>query len=332
MVLRRCLAALPLLLVLSLVSFTLIHALPGDPVEAMMGKAVRDIDPRQLESLRREFGLDQPLYKQYLIWLGGWVGHGELGRSYQDGRKVLEVIAERVPATVALLGTSLLLSFGMGIVWGAVMVLTRMNERSRLRPLEVPLVGMALISYSVPSFVIGIMVVFAISVVPSLEWVPLFGTLPPGGGSLVELLPCALVPALVLSFGRAAKVALFIRSLALDEIGKNYVTLALAKGLNRRQVLLRHVTRNCLLPVINLMALSLPALFGGSVLIETVFAWPGTGRLAVDATFGRNYPVMTTLVMLYGTMVVASNLLADLLQIIVDPRLKESELANGNQK
>lgn len=290
----------------------------------MIGQSPQDIPQEQVEILKEQMGLDAPLPVQYVRWLGGWVGRGELGRSYQDNRPVLEVIGQRIPATVLLLGTSMILSFSLGITWGLFLVWLRLTNKRR--SLEDWLVASTLCIYSIPAFLIGLMAIFLVTWVDWLHFVPVFSPLEIGnGGSFLALLPFALLPAVVLGLSRGAKVALFIRSLALDEIPKNYVVLALAKGVSFDRVILIHVGRNCLLPIINLLALSLPALIGGSVLIETIFGWPGIGRLAVDATFGRNYPVGTCLILIYGVMVILANLISDLLSIVVDPRLKETD-------
>ncbi len=297
----------------------------------MMGGNTRDIDPRELAAIRQEFGLDQPLPKQYLSWLKGFIGQGELGRSYQDNRKVLVVIGERIPATLTLVGLSLLLTFTNGILWGLLMVTVRFKFKNAL--VEAPLLVSALLLHSIPAFFLGLVVIYVVTLVPLLHPIPLFGPLRGDEAATpATLLKFAFLPALTLALNRSAKVALFVRSLALDEITKGYVTTALAKGLSNSQVVLRHVARNCLVPVINLLALSLPTLIGGSVLVETIFAWPGTGRLAVEATFGRNFPVMTTLVMIYGTMVVLSNLVADILQGLADPRIGQNLMDTAQQR
>ncbi len=317
---KRFLQALPLLFILSVISFGLVRALPGDPVEALLGESTRDISREELAFMRKRFGLDDPLPIQYARWLMGWAGHGELGRSYQDNRPVLEVILERLPATILLTGTAIIISFSTGTVWGLVLVFIR----SRWPLLEGILLTSTLFLYSIPAFLTALALVYLAADRPTLHFIPVFARLDLDRGSaLVALLPFVLLPAFSLALGRAAKVALFIRSLALDEIERNYVTLAIAKGMPYFRVILVHVSRNCLLPVLNLLALSLPALIGGSVLIESIFGWPGTGRLAVDATFGRNYPVMTSLIMLYGTMVILGNLLADLIAPFIDPRLRD---------
>lgn len=329
-VFKRLLAAIPLLFVLSIVSFGLIRSLPGDPVDAMMGGNTRDIDPRELAAIRSEFGLDQPLPKQYASWLKGFLGHGELGRSYQDNRKVMVVIGERIPATMTLVGLALVLSFTNGVFWGLMMILVRFKFKNAL--IEAPMLATALLLHSIPAFFIGLLFIYLVTVIPALHFIPLFGPLAGNETATpAALLKFAVLPALTLAVNRSAKIALFVRSLALDEITRGYVTTALAKGLSYSQVIFRHVLRNCMVPIISLLALSLPTLIGGSVLVETIFAWPGTGRLAVEATFGRNFPVMTTLVMIYGTMVVLSNLIADIVQGFADPRIAQT-IADSSDK
>ena len=324
-------AAIPLLLILSIVSFTMIRALPGDPVEAIMGESIRDISAQDLSYLRKELGLDDPMPAQYLHWLGGWVGQGELGRSYHDDRPVLEVIFERVPATILLVGLAITLAFSSGLIWGVFLVWIKVN--SKFAWLEGLLVSTTLLIYSVPAFLTGLLAIYLVTYISALHFIPVFRVVNiKAQEELIGLLPFAILPALCLALGRAAKVSLFVRSLALDEVNKGYVTMALAKGLPYFKVILFHVVRNCMIPVINLLALALPALCGGSILIETIFGWPGTGRLAVDATFGRNYPVMTCLVMLYGTMVILSNMLADMISPAIDPRLKDTLESSAKQE
>ena len=300
----------------------MIRALPGDPINALLGQSTRDIAPDQISFLRKELGLDKPLPVQYARWMGGWIGQGELGRSYHDNRPALEVILERVPATIMLVGLAMLLSYSLGVTWGIYLVWAKF--KAKLPALEEVLVSITLFAYSTPAFLVALMAIYIATYFNFFSFIPIFRVNNLSGNhELLSLLPFVLLPAICLSIGRAAKVALFVRSLALDEMTKGYVTMAIAKGLSFSKVITFHVVRNCMIPIVNLLALQLPALFGGSVLIETIFGWPGTGRLAVEATFGRNYPVMTCLVMLYGTLVILSNLVADLVAPYVDPRLKD---------
>jgi peptide/nickel transport system permease protein len=189
---------------------------------------------------------------------------------------------------------------------------------------------MSLFLYSAPSFWLGFIAIAAITQFACLSAIPVLGLHAPGVACVLPSLQYMILPAIVLACRRAAKVALFVRSSTLEELTKDYVTVARSKGLSRPAVIWRHAARNSLLPVVSLIGLSLPALLGGSVLVETVFGWPGMGRLAVDATFGRNYPVLLALIMIYGTLVIVSNLLADITQYAVDPRVREAEAAGAH--
>ena len=324
MVLKRCLGSLPLLFLLSLVSFCIIKVLPGDPVEIMLGTAEKDVPPEQVAIMRKELGLDQPPVKQYAAWATGVVTRAEFGRSYRDGRPAINVIKERLPATLVLVGTALTISFTIGIVWGLFMAWLRLTKAAQLDSF---LIGLALLFYSAPSFWVGFLAIALVASYGPLSGVPVLGLHNPGEvGTLVALFEHAFLPALVLASRRTAKVALFVRASTIEEMGKGYVTTARGKGLSNAAVIIRHVMKNSFLPVASLIGLSLPALLGGSVLVESVFAWPGMGRLAVDATFGRNYPVLLALIMIYGTLVIASNLIADIVQLYLDPRARDFEL------
>jgi len=319
LIVRRCVSAVPLVFLVSVFAFILIKAVPGDPVDVLLGTSEKDLPPVQVAALRHEIGLDQPLPKQYWSWLSGWWGAGELGRSYRDGRPVLEVIGERCPATIALVGSALVVASVLGICLGLLMAATS----SGIGVVSRTLVVFSIFLYSTPGFWLAFLVIFAVG--RWLPWIPVIGLHSPGqpvtlGGALAHL----ILPALLLATRRAAKIALFLRALVMDEMTRDYVLVARSKGLSDTVVLVKHVLKNSLMPVVALLGLSLPALLGGSVLIETVFGWPGMGRLAVEATFGRNYPLLLSLVVVYGVMVVAANLLADILYRLVDPRLRDS--------
>jgi peptide/nickel transport system permease protein len=317
---KRTLAAVPLLLILSLVSFTIIKTLPGDPIDVMLGTAQRDVAPERIAELRSELGFDKPVSEQYLRWLWHVTTKGDFGRSYKDGRPVMEVIGERLPATLDLVVTSLIISFVFGTAWGLLMVWSK--NRSAKNLVESTLFCAAIVLYSSPNFWVGLLIIAALASYPELAGFSLLGLHDPGTtATLASTARHLIIPAVVLSTRRTAKIALFVRASTLDELSREYVLTARCKGLKRSTVLLKHVARNSLIPVASLVGLSLPALLGGSVLIETVFAWPGMGRLAVESTFARNYSVMLALIILYGVMVIASSLLADIIQICLDPRL-----------
>lgn len=330
-ILRRCLGSLPLLLLLSIVSFAVIKAIPGDPVDILLGQAEKDVSPAQVQAMRNELGLNQPMAKQYLSWLKGVITKGEFGRSYRDERPALTVIQERLPATLLLVGSALVVSFTFGILWGLLMVFLRLGNVSSA--LDALLVSVAVIFYSAPSFWVGFIALAIVSKWEPSLGIPVLGLHEPGLVAGWEtMLRHAFLPALVLASRRTAKVALFVRASTLEELNKGYVTTARSKGLSSLAVLTRHVIRNSLLPVVSLVGLSLPALLGGSVMVESVFAWPGMGRLAVDATFGRNYPILLALIMIYGTLVIVSNLVADVVQLYLDPRALDQELESQSHR
>ncbi len=290
----------------------------------MLGAAEKDVPPEQVSIMRRELGLDQPPARQYIAWATGVVTRAEFGRSYRDGRPAISVIKERLPATLVLVGTALTISFTIGIVWGLFMAWLRLTSAAQM---DSVLIGLALMFYSAPSFWVGFLAIALVASCEPLSGIPVLGLHNPGeSGSLLALFQHAFLPALVLASRRTAKVALFVRASTIEEMGKGYVITARGKGLSNASVIIRHVLKNSFLPVASLIGLSLPALLGGSVLVESVFAWPGMGRLAVDATFGRNYPVLLALIMIYGTMVILSNLIADIVQLYLDPRARDFEL------
>lgn len=293
----------------------------------MLGSAEKDVPAEQVALMRKELGLDQPPVKQYTGWLTGVLTRAEFGRSYRDGRPAIAVIKERLPATLVLVGTALTISFTIGIVWGLIMAWLRLTRFARM---DSALIGLALVFYSAPSFWVGFLAIALVASYGPLSAVPVLGLHAPGQvGTLLALFGHAILPALVLASRRTAKVALFVRASTIEEMNKGYVTTARSKGLSNAAVIIRHVMKNSFMPVASLIGLSLPALLGGSVLVESVFAWPGMGRLAVDATFGRNYPVLLALIMIYGALVIASNLIADIVHLYLDPRARESELSRS---
>ncbi|PWT97149.1 MAG: hypothetical protein C5B53_08475 [Candidatus Melainabacteria bacterium] len=322
LIIKRCLAGIPLLLLLSLLTFTLLRALPGDPVEVFIGASEKDLSAEQKQVLRQELGLDKSLPEQYFCWLKQTM-HGNLGASYKDGRPVLTLIAERVPATALLVGTALLIAMITGAIWGVFMAFLAYSKRASY--LEELSLATAYALYSTPSFWLGFLLIAWVGQ-SGLPQIHLLGLHAPGKVGIG--FTTILLPALVLASRRAAKLGLILRSSMLNEVNKDYVLCARAKGLSAIKTLFKHVGKNSLAPTINLVALSIPALIGGSVLVETVFAWPGMGRLAVEATFARNYPILLALTIIYGTLVILANLAADVMQMVIDPRLQE-QVNNG---
>ena len=330
LLLRRCLQAVPLLLILSIITFAAMLSLPGDSVDVLVGNAQKDMSPLEIQVLLQEFGLDKSPVEQYILWLSNGVFKGNFGRSYKDGRPVISIIQERLPPTVRLVAIALILAFCMGVLWGLAMVALKQTRIGKW--LEAGLFVIALVLYSAPGFWIGFLALTMAGRMGVFEAVPLLavhaaGSPPVNPQAAFSALGYVVLPALVLSLRRMAKIALFVRTATLNELTEEYVTTALGKGLSREQVLTKHVLRNSLAPIINLAGLSLPSLLGGSVLIETVFAWPGMGRLAVESTFGRDYPMILALVMMYGALVIFSNLAADALELMIDPRRRDAYFA-----
>jgi peptide/nickel transport system permease protein len=321
-IVKRCLTAIPLLVLLTLLTFALLRALPGDPIDVLMGSAEKDLTSEQKQAMRKELGLDKSWPQQYVCWLKA-IAQGNFGRSYRDGRPVLELIEERLPATLNLVGAALLLTIIVGTLWGLLMVCLSVRNSSFANLL----MALAYALYSTPSFWLAFLLIALVERL-NIPNVQLLGLHAPGqsGINFASL----WLPATVLASRRAAKLSLLLCSSMLSEMSKDYVVTARMKGLSKLATLAKHVSKNSLVPAINLIGLSIPVLIGGSVLVETVFAWPGMGRLAVDATFGRNYPVLLSLAVIYGTLVIIANLAADLAQLIIDPRIKDQNNVVAN--
>lgn len=298
---RRALAALPTMIGAATIVFTMVHLLPGDPARVIAGPTASQED---VERLRHQLELDQPLWLQYLTFMGR-LATGNLGFSARTGDTVVHELLQRLPYTIELAIISSILATGLGVLLG-VLAATRHNTRLDLLVSAVSVFGV-----SMPVYWLGLMliVVFAID----LRLLPAAGAEDPLG---------FLMPSLTLAFFSMGLVARQTRSAMLEVLGLDFVRTARAKGAGRRRVLLRHALRNALLPVITAVGLQFGALLGGAVLTETVFGWPGVGRLLVDSIFSRDYPVVQGVVLLLATMFILVNLAVDLLYAYVDPRIR----------
>ncbi len=309
-ILRRALHALLVLLVVSLITFGLIMAAPGGPAILLDP----NLTPEDRVRLRQEMGLDAPAHVQYLRWVTH-AGRGDLGRSLVQKRPVREMIAERVPATAILAGAGLLLTLGLGIPLGVVAATRPRSLFDRAATLG------AGVGVAIPGFWFGIMLIILCAV--WLRLLPSAGMSAPGGSEDLKDLALHLVmPTVVLATFSLPQVILFTRASLLETLRQDYVRTARAKGLDERPVLFRHALRNALIPVITIIGLLLPRLVGGAVITETVFAWPGMGRLSADAAFGRDYPLIMGITMVVSVVVILSNLLADMAYTLVDPRIR----------
>jgi peptide/nickel transport system permease protein len=281
--------------------FSLIHLIPGDPVEVMLGEAAQ---PADLQALRHALGLDQALHIQFWRYLQG-LAHLDLGNSLHSRRPVLDMLLERLPATLELTIAALLLSISVALPLGVIAAVHKNSGWDR------GAMAFAMLGVSVPSFWMGpvLILVFAVW----LGWLPVSGR--NGFSSL-------LLPALTLGLGMAAILARMVLSALLDTMNEDYIRTARAKGLSMRTVVWRHALRNALLPVITLLGLQLGALLGGTVITETVFAWPGIGLLVVESIQRRDYPVVQACVLFISIAYVLVNTLTDLVYAQVDPRVR----------
>ncbi len=308
---RRLAQMVPLLFGITIVLFAVIQAAPGGPEGALL-ESGRFIDPSVIESYRRQLGLDQPLPVQYLRWLGAAV-RGDLGVSFTTARPVAEMIVERLPATLELMATAFLLATIFAFALGVVSAVRQYSLVDYLAT------GASFAGIAMPVFWFALLLqlIFAVR----LGWLPVSGTETVGDTSLRDHLLHLVLPATVLSVRYIAGWSRYLRSSLLTALRSDYVRTARAKGLPERSVV-GHALRNALLPVVSVMALNLADLFSGAIITETIFAWPGIGRMFVQAMFARDYPLLMGILLLGSFMVILFNLVADILYGILDPRIR----------
>jgi peptide/nickel transport system permease protein len=309
--LRRLRQSLILLLLVSAIGFAVLHLAPGGPLAQFA--LTPGMTQADLARIAHQMGLDRPLPVQYWEWfrrmlLGNW------GHSYRDGQPVLAVIGSHVPATLELMLSSTLIAVVLGTWVGVLGALRRYSLFDYLATIG------AMVALSIPTFWFGLVVIYAFSV--KLPWLPAGGMYTIGNGSFLDYLHHLIGPALVLALVTVAIWSRYMRSSMLEVTAQDFVRTAIAKGLPRRVVIVRHALRNALLPMITLAGLQLPTLLGGALVTETVFTWPGMGRLFLDSIGYRDYPVVMGLLMFTAILVLAGNLAADLLYAVYDPRIR----------
>jgi len=315
--LRRAVKAMVVVIAIVVCNFLLIHAAPGDPASVIAGQSGA-ADERFLAQLRAQFGLDRPLHEQLWIYLKG-VLTLDLGFSHRQQQPVATLILERLPATLLLTGAAFVFAVGVGVTLGT-LAARRVGSWA-----DSAITVLALTFYATPLFWVGLMLVLVFSV--WLEWLPSFGMMSVGANlaGLSHVLDVAkhlLLPALTLGLFYMAVYARLTRATMLEVADQDFVKTARAKGVPEGQVVRRHVLRNALLPVITFAGIQAGQLIGGSILVETVFAWPGIGRLAFEALLARDYPVLLGVFFATSVMVVLFNLATDLLYAVVDPRVE----------
>ncbi len=307
-ILKRLLAMIPVLFLVSLIVFFLIRLIPGDPAVAMLGE---EATPQMIASLRQEFGLDQPIPVQYAIWLSH-VLRGDLGNSTRAHLPVLQAIVERLPATVELTILSLLISLSIAIPVGIISA-TRRGSRADLISTTLSLLGV-----SMPNFFLAILLIFIFSL--NLRLLPPIGYTPITQ-DLTANLRGMILPAIALSAGATAIVARLTRSGLLEVLNLDYIRTARSKGLDEKRVINRHALKNAMIPVVTIVGLQVGALLSGAVITESIFVLPGVGKLAVDAIFSRDFAVIQGVVLFFSLVFLAANLVVDVLYAFLDPRI-----------
>ena len=310
-VVRRLALLVPVLLGVSVIIFMVLHLSPGDPAEIMLGSQATQAD---LDRLRAELGLTEPLYVQYVHWLG-LVARGDLGRSIWMKRPVLGEVLGRFKATLILTGAALVLSTAVGLALGIASAVRPNSPLDRLSAVA------SLFGASMPVFWLGIvlMVIFALW----LGWLPASGMFAPyGGGGLRDLLVHLALPAVTLAAASVTIIARLTRSTMLETLGQDYIRTARAKGVVERAVVLRHGLKNALIPIVTVVGVQAGYLLGGAVLTETVFAWPGVGTLMVQGILARDFPLVQGCVLVVALSFVLINLIVDLLYAWLDPRIR----------
>ena len=298
---KRLISIMPIVLGVSIIVFSIMHFAPGDPAMIMLG----ELAPRAaVEELRARLGLDDPIPIQYLRWMGGII-RGDFGRSIRTHQPVLEMIGQRALATLELTLAAMMISLLIGTLVG---IISAVKQYSILD--HTGMVG-ALFGVSMPVFWQGLMMILIFGFY--LGWMPISGR-----GTISHL----ILPALTLGTSQAALLARLTRSSMLEVIRQDYVRTARSKGLVEGAVIFKHALKNAAIPIVTIMALRLPILFGGAVITETVFAWPGMGRLMVQSIFTQDFPVVQGSVLIIAMFVILANLLADILYVFLDPRIR----------
>ncbi|MFB5084983.1 ABC transporter permease [Symbiobacterium thermophilum] len=330
-ILERVLTALPMSILMLLLVFAFVRLLPGDPVDIMMGQA-GNVSQAEIDALRRELHLDRPLAEQLSIFVRGLL-RGDLGYSFREQRPVAAIIGEAFPATVELALAGLTFALLVGLPIGVVSAVKRNSWFDRLA------MGFSFLGISMPAFWLGIMAMMLFSV--HLGWTPVQGRLSAGlvppdltgfyvldalltrdWALLKDALRHLVLPAVTLGAELTAIIARVTRSSMLEALHMDYVTAARSRGVPEWQVVLRHALRNALIPTVTVTGLQLGVLLGGNMIVETVFGWPGLGRLVVGAIFARDYALVQGAVMLYALTFLLANLLVDILYTQLNPKLE----------
>jgi len=311
-IVKRFLQAVPLMIGVSIIGFSMMHLAPGGPL------AVYTLNPtitaQDIARIKHVFGLDQPVYIQYAKWAYGMFT-GNWGTTFFGGRPVLDVILERIPATFLLMGSGMSLAMVIGMLIGILGAVKRYSVFDYLATTG------AMIALSFPTFWFGLMTIFIFSL--KLGWLPSGGMYTLGGEEdILDLAAHLVLPTLVLALVLVAQWSRYTRSSFLEVIHQDYIRTARSKGLGGGRILFRHAFPNAVAPLVALAGVQLPWLFSGALITETIFGWPGMGRLFVDALTMKEYPILMGMVMITALAVIVGNLLADVINALIDPRIR----------
>ncbi|MFA7566965.1 MAG: ABC transporter permease [Alkalispirochaeta sp.] len=310
-VIRRIIQMIPLLIGISIVIFSIIQAAPGGPEGILLDRGMF-VDPAAIDAYRARLGVDQPIYIQYFKWVGALLT-GDMGISFQAQRPVLDMILERLPDTIRLMGVSFIVAAAIAIPLG---IYSAVKQYSLFDYL---FTGFSFVAIAMPVFWFGLMLQYIFSV--KLQWLPVAGTVTVGVDTFIDRFQHILMPAVVLSLHHIAGWSRYMRSSMLGVLKQDYIRTAHSKGLTRGAVITVHAVKNASIPVVSVITLSIARLFSGAVITETIFGWPGIGRMFIQAMYARDYPLLMGIMMMGSTMVVVFNLIADMVYGWLDPRI-----------
>ncbi len=317
---RRIMQMVPLLLGISILSFSIMHLAPGDPVELL---TERMATPEEVARIRTLYALDRPIHVQYWVWLNR-VLRGDFGRSYVEGRPVMDMIVERLPYTLYLNFVVLIVTYLLALPIG---IISALRQYSRFDHL---VTNFAFWGQAMPSFWFAYLLIYFVAL--RVSFIPVAGmstygyTLASVGWQafIVDRLRYLILPVTVMTFGGMAGLTRYMRSSMLEVIRQDYVRTARSKGLSERVVIYKHALRNALLPIVTMIGMELPYLFSGTFIIEVIFSWPGLGMIMMRAIFQRDYQVVMAFNTIGAALMVVGNFIADLLYVVVDPRIRYS--------
>lgn len=312
-ILRRLLIAIPILFAITLIVFSIQQLSPGDPLNAYLPPDF-PLPEAQKEAMRHQLGLDQPFFTRYGYWLKETL-QGNLGTSIRTHESVVHSIRDRVGATLLLMGTALTIGTALGVLFGVVAAVRQYSV------LDGILTVFAFLGISVPVYLTGLLALYVFAL--KFGWLPAGGYSTPGQPfSVTDRLSHLILPAAIIAVNYIAQTMRYTRSAMLEVLNQDYVRTARAKGLNDRVVVVRHAFRNALLPIVTLIGASIPALIGGAVFIESIFGWPGVGRLLLSGVEARDYPIIIGITFVLAIVTLLANLITDVVYAFVDPRIR----------